>query len=245
MAGKKTGKDGKGGPGSADEPGKGPSLDDVIVEDAGGTEGPVAAEEADPAASIDLDDMVLGGADGDLGLDAVVGGAPEEPKDPVTLLTEERDGLKDQLLRALAEVENMRARTEKETAQARKYGHSGFARDLLGAVDNLERAVGALPEDRGGLDEATRNLVVGVEMVAKEIAEVMGRHGIERIDPMGEKFDHDRHQAMFEVPTDDAEPGTVVQVARPGWMLHDRLLSPAMVGVAKKPDAGGKEDGGA
>lgn len=156
--------------------------------------------------------------------------------DPITALTEERDNLKDQLLRALAEVDNMRRRTERELSQARKYGHSGFARDLLSVVDNLGRAVDALPEQRDGLDATISNLVIGVEMINQEITGIMERHGITRIDPLGEKFDYERHQAMFEVPSSDVEPGTVVQVAQPGWMLHDRLLSPAMVGVAKKPE---------
>ena len=212
-------------------------LDDMEVP--GG--GDIPRQEPDGEEVPVLDDPPAGSGDGDIDFGAVAGDGKDDG-DPADTLEKERDDLKDQLLRALAEVENIRRRTEKETSQARKYGHSAFARDLLGTVDNLERAVDALPEDRDGLDEGTKNLVLGVEMVAKEIIEVMGRHGITRIDPMGEKFDHDRHQAMFEVPTDDAEPGTVVEVARPGWMLHDRLLSPAMVGVAKKPDGG--PDGG-
>ena len=153
--------------------------------------------------------------------------------DPIAALEAERDELKDQTLRALAEVENMRRRTERELAQSRKYGHSGFARDLLAAVDNLKRAVDVLPEDRSNLDETMTNLVVGVEMIHQEIMTVLERHGISMISPDGEKFDYDKHQAMFEVPTNEVEPGTVVQVAQNGWMLHDRLLTPAMVGVSK------------
>ena len=153
--------------------------------------------------------------------------------DPIAALEAERDELKDQTLRALAEVENMRRRTERELAQSRKYGHSGFARDLLAAVDNLKRAVDVLPEDRSNLDETMTNLVVGVEMIHQEIMTVLERHGISVISPDGEKFDYDTHQAMFEVPTNEVEPGTVVQVAQNGWMLHDRLLTPAMVGVSK------------
>ena len=153
--------------------------------------------------------------------------------DPIAALEAERDELKDQTLRALAEVENMRRRTERELAQSRKYGHSGFARDLLAAVDNLKRAVDVLPEDRSNLDETMTNLVVGVEMIHQEIMTVLERHGISVISPDGEKFDYDKHQAMFEVPTNEVEPGTVVQVAQNGWMLHDRLLTPAMVGVSK------------
>ena len=175
--------------------------------------------------------------EGDAAIDPT-GAAAETPDDtaaddPLAALTEERDALKDQALRALAEVENMRRRTEREVSHAKKYGHGGFARDLLSVVDNLGRAVAALPEKRDGLDETMTNLVIGIEMIEKEILAVLERHGITRIDPLGEKFDYDRHQAMFEVEQTDVEPGTVIQVAQPGWTLHDRLLSPAMVGVAK------------
>ena len=166
---------------------------------------------------------------------------PEE-LDPFAALEAERDDLKDQALRAMAEVENMRRRTERELAQARKYGHSGFARDLLAAIDNLKRAVDVLPEDRSGLDANMTNLVVGVEMIHQEITAVLERHGITVINPEGEKFDYDKHQAMFEVPTNEVEPGMVVQVAQNGWMLHDRLLTPAMVGVSKSADDAENKD---
>jgi molecular chaperone GrpE len=170
------------------------------------------------------------------------GGSPPESMDnldPLAALEIERDSLKDQALRAMAEAENTRRRTERELSQARKYGHAGFARDLLAVVDNLKRAVDALPEDRSDLDDTMTNLVVGVEMIHQEITSVLDRHGITKIDPMGEKFDYDKHQAMFEVPTDEVEPGMVVQVAQTGWMLHDRLLTPAMVGVSKATEGKG------
>lgn len=160
----------------------------------------------------------------------------EDILDPVSTLQAERDELKDQMLRAVAEADNTRRRAERDLAQARKYGHTGFARDLISVVENLSRAVEALPEQRDDLDETMKNLVIGVEMISREMASILERHGITRILPMGEKFDHNKHQAMFEVPTNDAEPGVVVQVAQSGWMLHDRLLSPAMVGVAKAAD---------
>jgi molecular chaperone GrpE len=162
--------------------------------------------------------------------------------DPLAALEAERDELKDQALRAMAEVENMRRRTEREVAQSRKYGHSGFARDLLSAVDNLKRAVDVMPEDRTGLDENMTNLVVGVEMIYQEINTVLERHGITVINPEGEKFDYEKHQAMFEVPSDEVEPGTVMQVAQRGWMLHDRLLTPAMVGVSKAVEDDNKQN---
>jgi len=156
--------------------------------------------------------------------------------DPLSALQSERDDLKDQLLRAVAEMENTRRRSERDVAQSRKYGHTGFARDLLSVVENLSRAVEVLPEERDHLDDTMKNLVIGVEMISRELANVLERHGITRIMPLGEKFDPSRHQAMFEVPTDEAEPGHIVQVAQSGWILHDRLLTPAMVGVAKAPD---------
>ena len=169
-------------------------------------------------------------------------GEAEAELDPIAALEAERDELKDQALRAMAEAENIRRRTDRELAQSRKYGHSGFARDLLSAVDNLKRAVDVLPEDRSGLDETMSNLVVGVEMIHQDITSVLERHGITVINPEGEKFDYEKHQAMFEMPTDDVAPGTIMQVAQRGWMLHDRLLTPAMVGVAKAADTAASED---
>ncbi len=166
----------------------------------------------------------------------------EDILDPLSTLQAERDELKDQMLRAVAESENTRRRAERDVAQARKYGHTGFARDLLSVVENLSRAVEALPEQRDDLDETMKNLVIGVEMISREMTNVLERHGITRIMPMGEKFDPNKHQAMFEVPTNDAEPGVIVQVAQSGWMLHDRLLSPAMVGVAKAMEATSGEE---
>ena len=148
-------------------------------------------------------------------------------------LLEERDALKDQLLRALADLENLRRRSERDMQAARKYGHLSFARDLLSSIDNLGQAVAAAPQERDGLDEGLVNLLVGLEMVVREIDSVLEKHQIKPINPLGEKFDYNLHQAMFEIATDEAAPGTVLQVAQPGYMLDDRLLRPAMVGVAK------------
>jgi len=148
-------------------------------------------------------------------------------------LLEERDSLKDQLLRALADLENLRRRSERDLQAARKYGHVSFARDLLASIDNLGQAVAAAPQERDGLDEGLVNLLVGLEMVVREIDSVLEKHQIRPINPLGEKFDYNVHQAMFEIATDEAPPGTVLQVAQPGYMLDDRLLRPAMVGVAK------------
>ena len=152
-------------------------------------------------------------------------------------LVSERDSLKDQLLRALADVENMRRRTEREIETARKYSHTGFARDLVGAIDNLARAIDAAPAaDDEAVGESVNALITGLEMSWTEIQSTMERHGIRRISPLGEKFDYNFHQAMFEMPHPDQPPGTVVEVVQHGYVLHDRLLRPAMVGVAKAAD---------
>ena len=150
--------------------------------------------------------------------------------------------MKDQLLRALADVENMRRRSERDVAQANKFGHLAFARDLLSCFDNLSQAVALAPEDRSNFDENLKNILVGVEMISKEIESILQRHHITKINPMGEKFDYNRHQAMFEVSNDDVEAGTVVQVAQPGYLLHDRLIRPAMVGVSKRTSSGAVEE---
>lgn len=146
---------------------------------------------------------------------------------------DERDELRDQLLRALADNDNLRRRTERELAAAKKYGATGFARDLMASVDNLEKAIELIPENKDELDETLKNILVGVEMTGREIASVLERHAITKIQPIGEKFDYNLHQAMFEIPTNEAIPGTVLQVVQSGYQLHDRLLRPAMVGVSK------------
>lgn len=179
------------------------------------------------------------------GESATTAGDKELSVDPVEALIAERDSLKDQLLRALADVENMRRRTEREMETARKYGHTGFARDLVGAIDNLARAVEAAPKDEEAPSaEAIDGLVTGIEMSWQEIQTTMERHGIRRISPMDEKFDYNFHQAMFEMPSADLAPGTVVEVVQHGYVLHDRLLRPAMVGVSKaaEPQENSKDD---
>jgi len=164
---------------------------------------------------------------------------PEGGAETPDSLLAERDALKDQLLRALADVENMRRRTERELETARKYGHTGFARDLVGAIDNLALALEAAPKDEASRTaEAIDGLVTGLEMSWTEIQATMERHGVRRISPQGEKFDYNFHQAMFEMPHPDHPPGTVVEVVQHGYVLHDRLLRPAMVGVSKAADPG-------
>ena len=140
--------------------------------------------------------------------------------------------LKDQALRALAETENTRRRAERELADMSKYAVTGFARDLVSVLENLQRAVDSIPTEMKEAQPAVANLAIGVEMTLKELLGVFNRQGIERIDPMGQKFDHNLHQAIAQIDTPDAEAGTVVQVLQAGYKIHDRLLRPAMVGVA-------------
>ena len=156
--------------------------------------------------------------------------------DPLATMTAERDALKDQLLRALADTENMRRRSEREADTARKYGHTQFARDLVGAIDNLARALASAPEDKSSLDESVQSLLTGIELSWTEIQSAIEKHGVRQINPVGEKFDYNFHQAMFEVPTNDQPPGMVLEVVQHGYALHDRLLRPAMVGVSKAAD---------
>ena len=140
--------------------------------------------------------------------------------------------VKDQALRALAEVENNRRRTERELSDMSKYAVTGFARDLVGVLENLQRALDSIPQELEEANPAVANLATGVSMTLKELLGVFAKQGIKRIDPMGEKFDHNLHQAVAQIDVADAEPGTVVQVLQAGYIIHDRLLRPAMVGVA-------------
>lgn len=144
--------------------------------------------------------------------------------------------LKDQLMRTLADGENLRKRTLKDVEHSKKYSHISFVKDLVSSVDNLQRALEAVPEDKSSLSEPIKNLIIGLEIVEKEITSTLEKHNVKQIDPLGEKFDYNFHQAMFEVPTNDDEPGTVVQVSQKGYILHDRLVRPAMVGISKKID---------
>ena len=138
-------------------------------------------------------------------------------------------------LYAQAEMQNVRRRAEKEAKDARAYAVTQFARDVLSVADNLTRALGAIPDDMRG-DEKSKGLVTGLEATGRELETVFTRHGIAKISAMGEPLDPNRHQAMMEVPSNDAEPGTIVQEIQTGYMINDRLLRPALVGVAKKPD---------
>jgi molecular chaperone GrpE len=160
--------------------------------------------------------------------------APEAPDLTSTELARETADLKDRLLRALAEMENLRRRTEREVADTRAYGISAFARDLLGVADNMRRAleaVGTAPHDSA--DPGMKALIEGVELTERELLNVLEKHGVRKVDPQGTKFDPHRHQAMVEVPDPSVPAGTVVQVVQPGYTIGERVLRPALVAVAK------------
>jgi len=169
------------------------------------------------------------------------GGAPEaaagagEPAadDRVRQLETEMAELKDRSLRALADAENTRRRAQRELADARKYAASGIIKDLLNVSDNLQRALEACPPELREHDEQVKNLVIGVEMVAKDLLNAFEKHGVRKIEPLGEPFNHDFHQAMYEVENTGKPSGTIVEMLQPGYVMHDRLLRPAMVAVAK------------
>jgi molecular chaperone GrpE len=150
-------------------------------------------------------------------------------------LRRDLEAAKQDILYAQAETQNVRRRLEREKDEARAYAATGFARDILSVADNLSRAVQAIPESLRA-DESMKGLVVGLEATQRELEKVFASHGITRIAATGLPLDPNQHQAMLEVPTSDAEPGTIVQELQAGWMIKDRLLRAAMVAVAKKPD---------
>jgi len=153
---------------------------------------------------------------------------------PSTSLDRELADMKDRLLRTLAEMENLRKRTEREVADARSYGISAFARDILGVADNMHRAMQALDDDlRSKADEATKALLEGVELTERELMNVLEKHGVKRLDPLNQKFDPNRHQAMFELEDASVPSGTVVQVMQAGYTIGERVLRPALVAVSK------------
>jgi len=163
--------------------------------------------------------------------------ADEAAEDPVEILRADLDDAKDRLLRAMAETENLRRRAQREREDAAKYAISGFARDLLSVVDNLRRALDSLSDQHRG-DESLAGLISGVENTERELLSAFERHGIRRVDPLGEKFDHNFHQAMFHLEASDQPAGTVVEVVQAGYVIADRLLRPALVGVSKAADQG-------
>jgi molecular chaperone GrpE len=174
--------------------------------------------------------------------------APTAPAaDPTAALAKEAADLKDRLLRTLAEMENLRRRTEREVADTRQYAVANFARDLLAVADNMQRALATLSADfRDQADPVVKTHIEGVELTERELIKVMEKHGIKMFDPQGQKFDPNLHQAMLEVPDPSVPAGTVVQVMQPGYTIADRVLRPALVGVAKGgPKAGAGGEGAA
>ena len=163
-----------------------------------------------------------------------------EPSKSLDELEAKISELKDQLLRTVADSENLRKRLEREKEQTRKFGIANFAKDLLSIADNLGRALDAAPNKEGVEDQAIENFVLGVQMTEQELQKAFDNNNIRKIDPLGEKFDYNFHQAMFEVEETDQEPGIVVQVLQPGYAIDDRILRPAMVGVAAAK--GGKKN---
>jgi molecular chaperone GrpE len=165
---------------------------------------------------------------------AAPGAAPAV--DPAAALAQENAEMKDRVLRTLAEMENLRRRTEREIADARTYGIAAFAREILGVSDNIRRALEATgAEWKAGADAAGQALVDGVELTERELLKVLEKHGVKKLEPKGQKFDPNLHQAMFELEDASVPPGTVVQVLQAGFTIGDRILRPALVGVAKAP----------
>jgi molecular chaperone GrpE len=179
------------------------------------------SDEPDPA---DVDDEAEEGE-----------GVEDAEKLPLTYeeLESEITALKDQLLRALAEAQNVRRRTEREKTDMSKYAITNFARQIVSVADNLARALSSVSEDARGDNEELNNLFVGIEMTEKELMNIFEQSGIKVVEAIGQKFDHSIHQAMFEVEDLDQPAGLVIQEMQKGYVLHDRLLRPAMVGVSK------------
>jgi molecular chaperone GrpE len=162
-------------------------------------------------------------------------GSPEVAEhDRIAELERQLEEANNKALYAAAETQNVRRRLEGEIQQASSYAATGFARDMLAIKDHLERALAAVSEELRS-DKVASQFLAGIESTAREIESVFTRHGVTRIAAVGDKLDPNRHQAMVELPSNE-EPGTVIEEMQPGYMLKDRLLRPALVGVAKRPD---------
>ena len=161
--------------------------------------------------------------------------AIENDKDESDIQPQEEE-LRDQLLRALADNENIRRRAKKDVQEASQFAITNFARDLLSVADNMNRALTSIPSEALEENEALVAIVNGVEMTARELESTLGKYKIKKIDPLGERFDYNFHQAMFETKDSNQEDGTIVEVLQPGYILGERLLRPAMVGVAKSKE---------
>ncbi len=165
----------------------------------------------------------------ELGEEALSGWALGE----LETLRQENADIKDRLLRAAAEMENVRRRTERDKTDSVKFAISSFARDVLTIGDNIARAIEHVPADAAENDPALKSFLEGIQVTERELLNVMERHGIARLDPKGERFDPNKHQAMFEVDNADVPDGTIVEIIQAGYVLADRVLRPALVGIAK------------
>jgi len=152
----------------------------------------------------------------------------ENPRDEI-------EQLKDEKLRLLADMENLRKRSDRDRVDSIRYGSINFARDILSTSDNLSRALDAIPKD-ARKTETMINLINGLRMVQKEFTSILAKHGIKKIDALNQRFDHNLHQAMMEIESEKVEEGLVIQEIQSGYTMHDRLLRPSMVSVAKKPE---------
>ena len=172
--------------------------------------------------------------DADGARDRAEGGSVDGDYEALVRLLKENEELKDRALRVAADMENLRRRTAREIQDARSYSVANFARDMLSVSDNLRRALDAIPsEAKAAGDAGFKSLIDGVEITERSMLSALERHGVKKLDPQGEKFDPNFHQAMFEVPNADVAPNTVIQVVQSGYSIGDRVLRPAMVGVAK------------
>lgn len=184
-----------------------------------------------------MDDRVVDLADQIMGRDEIViESAQPAPADPAVMYEEQIAELKDQLIRAVAETDNVRKRAQRDIEETNKFAITGFARQLVSVLENLQRATSSIPQEMRAENANVKNLADGVEMTLRELITVFDRFGIRRIDPLGEKFDHNMHQAMNQIEDASCEPGTVLQVLQAGYMIHDRLLQPALVSVSIRGD---------
>ena len=175
----------------------------------------------------------------DSATNAEAGGPDMVPAAQVKAALEAAGDFKDKMLRALAEMENLRKRTEREVADARTYGVTSFARDVLQVADNMHRALDAIGDElRETADSKVSVLLEGIDLTERELTKVLEKHGVKMFSPLGEKFDPNFHQAMYEVPDPSAAPGTVAQVIQAGYLIGERVLRPAMVAVVKAPSKG-------
>jgi molecular chaperone GrpE len=186
-----------------------------------------APHEGSPQGHSNIYDLNTGPQEG-----AQASGEPD-PFAVLEKLQNENADLKDKILRTLAEMENLRRRTEREVADAKAYGITNFARDMIVFADNLRRAIESIPAEAAAQDGVVKTILEGIEVTERDYLSRLTRHGIRKIEPMGQKFDPNLHEAMFEIPDPSVTNGTVVQVVEDGYAIGERCLRPAKVGVAR------------